>query len=369
MKSVVIVAAVLLGFVATVSLAVSDGLLDNGNFERGPNKSDLRGTEVIGRRAVPGWEISGFVEYIEAGHMQGDMLLVVPQGAFAVRLGNEASIKQTIKVTPGEFYSITFSAGRTCGQQERLNISVDGDSGVLPIQTTYSSNGWDSYAWAFKAVAAESSLRIHNPGVEDDPACGPLLDAVAIKALHPPRASNQNLLKNGDFEEGPYVFPDTPWGVLIPPITEDDHSPLPGWIVESLKAVKYVDAAHFSAPQGRRAVELLAGREGALVQITRTVPGRNYRLSFAVGDANNTCRGSMVVEAFADRSTAKVPYQSTGKGGFKRAVLEFTATGSRSRIMFFSTFYHTRNDDLSSLCGPVVDDVRVLSIHRSRRLL
>ncbi|CAN1176684.1 Protein DUF642 L-GALACTONO-1,4-LACTONE-RESPONSIVE GENE 2, partial [Linum perenne] len=33
-------------------------------------------------------------------------------------------------------------------------------------------------------------------------------------------------------------------------------SPLPGWIVESLKAVKYIDSDHSSVPQGRRAVEL-----------------------------------------------------------------------------------------------------------------
>ena len=31
-----------------------------------------------------------------------------------------------------------------------------------------------------------------------------------------------NMLKNGDFEEGPYIFPGTPWGVLVPPLDEDD---------------------------------------------------------------------------------------------------------------------------------------------------
>ena len=45
------------------------------------------------------------------------------------------------------------------------------------------------------------------------------------------------------------------------------------------KTAKYVDA---------RAVELVAGREAALVQEARgTVPGRRYRLSFSVGDAGN----------------------------------------------------------------------------------
>ena len=59
------------------------------------------------------------------------------------------------------------------------------------------------------------------------------------------------MLKNGDFEEGPYVFPDTPWGVLVPPMDEDDVSPLPGWTVMSdTKSVKYLDAAHFAVPRG-----------------------------------------------------------------------------------------------------------------------
>ncbi|KAJ9702507.1 hypothetical protein PVL29_004309 [Vitis rotundifolia] len=242
------VAFLLLLLCATCHIALSftDGLLPNGNFELGPKPSDMKGTEVIGRHAIPEWEISGFIEYIKAGQKQGDMLLVVPEGAFAVRLGNEASIKQRVKVIKGMYYSITFSAARTCAQEERLNISVAPDSGVLPMQTLYSSNGWDSYAWAFQADFDVIEIVIHNPGVEEDPACGPLIDSVAFRALYPPRPSSKNLLKNGGFEEGPYVFPNTSWGVLIPPNIEDDHSPLPGWMVESLKAVKYIDSDHFS---------------------------------------------------------------------------------------------------------------------------
>ncbi|XP_021277362.1 uncharacterized protein LOC110411501 [Herrania umbratica] len=343
---------------------VADGLLDNGNFESAPNATNMKGTVVVGRYAIPGWINEGFVEYIKSGQKQGDMLLVVPEGAYAVRLGNEASIKQAIKVIVGLYYSITFSAARTCAQEERLNVTVAPDSGVLPIQTVYSSNGWDSYAWAFKAIAAVIELIIHNTGKEEDPACGPLIDAVAIKALYPPRATNKNILKNAGFEEGAYIFPNTPWGVLIPPNIEDDHSPLPGWMVESLKAVKYIDSDHYFVPQGRRAVELVAGKESAIAQIARTTIGKTYRLSFSVGDANNSCVGSMVVEAFAGKDTLKVPYESKGTGGFKRAVLTFLAVSTRTRVMFLSTFYTMRSDDFSSLCGPVVDDVKLLSVHQ-----
>ena len=100
------------------------GLLPNGNFEYGPKPSELKGTKVVSPKAIPNWEISGYVEYIKSGQKQGDMLLIVPEGAFAVRLGNDTLIKQKIKVIKGMFYSLTFSAARTCGQEERLNISV-----------------------------------------------------------------------------------------------------------------------------------------------------------------------------------------------------------------------------------------------------
>lgn len=49
----------------------------------------------------------------------------------------------------------------------------------------------------------------------------------------------ENILKNGGFEEGPYIIPNATTGVLIPPFIEDDHSPLPAWIIESLKPVKH----------------------------------------------------------------------------------------------------------------------------------
>ncbi|KAK4798480.1 hypothetical protein SAY86_030806 [Trapa natans] len=341
-----------------------DGLLPNGNFEYGPKPTQMKGTVVIGKYAIPRWEISGFVEYIRAGQKQGDMLLVVPEGSYAVRLGNEASIKQRVKVVKGMYYSITFSAARTCAQEEKLNVSVAPDWGVLPMQTMYSSNGWDSYAWAWQAEVDVAEIVIHNPGIEEDPACGPLIDSIAIKALYPPRATNLNLLKNGNFEEGPYIFANTSWGVLIPPNIEDDHSPLPGWMVESLKAVKYIDSDHFSVPDGKRAVELVAGKESAIAQVVRTVPGKVYALTFSVGDASNSCEGSMVVEAFAGRDTVKVPYESKGKGGYKRAVLRFVAASARTRIMFYSTFYTMRSDDFASLCGPVLDDVKLQSARK-----
>ncbi|XP_028766316.1 uncharacterized protein LOC114750652 [Neltuma alba] len=362
---------VLLLFLATchATFSLRDGLLPNGNFELGPEPSQMKGTEVIASNAIPKWTISGFVEYIKAGQKQGDMMLLVPEGATAVRLGNEASIKQKLKLVKGMYYSITFSAGRTCAQDEKINVSVTptndkNDWGVFPIQTVYSSKGWDSYACGFRADYPEVEIVIHNPGLEEHPACGPIIDSVAIKSLYPPRRTNVNMLKNGDFEEGPYVLPKTDGGVLLPPNIEDAHSPLPGWMIESLKSVKYIDSDHFFVPKGKRAIELVAGREGAIAQIVRTQIGKTYDLSFAVGDANNACEGSMTVEAFAGKETVKVSYVSKGKGGFITGKLRFKAVSSRTRITFFSTFYSMKTD--GTLCGPVLDDVKLLSVRYLR---
>ncbi|KAL6903619.1 hypothetical protein ACP4OV_004432 [Aristida adscensionis] len=357
---------------ARAALAIPDGLLPNGNFEAAPDKKHLNGSRVTGRYAIPRWEIAGFVEYIGSGQKQGDMLLPVPEGAYAVRLGNDASIRQSLSVAPGACYAITFSAARTCAQAEALNVTVAPESDVLPIQTVYTSSGWDSYSWAFKATYSPVTLIVHNPGVSEDPACGPLIDLFAIKTLKTPQRTGikNNLLKNGDFEDGPYIFPNTQWGVLVPPMDEDDYSALSPWMVmSSTKSVKYVDAAHFAVPHGARAVELVSGMETALVQNVTTMPGWQYRLEFAVGDTGKDCVGAMSVQAYAARGSVKVPYQSQGRGGFRRGMLDFTAVAAQTRVVFVSMSYNVKRD--GTLCGPVVDDVSLVCTrnHTARRLL
>lgn len=170
------------------------------------------------------------------------------------------------------------------------------------------------------------------------------------------------MVKNPGFEEGPHRLINSTNGVLLPPRQEDLTSPLPGWMIESLKAVKFIDSKHFNVPFGLAAVELVAGRESAIAQVLRTVPNKSYNLTFTVGDAKNGCHGSMMVEAFAAKDTLKVPFKSEGKGRFKTASFRFKALSPRTRITFFSSFYHTRIDDFGSLCGPVLDQVRVLPV-------
>jgi len=169
------------------------GPLPNGNFEDPPNQSQMsNGSVVTGEHAIPFWKTSGFVEYICSGKTQGDMILTVPEGAHAVRLGNDACIQQQLSLTRGMYYALTFSASRTCAQDEVLNMTAvpvsggSAHSGDLPIQTVYTSSGWDSYSWAFKAEAGLVTIIIHNSGQQEDPACGPTVDAFAIRTLYPP---------------------------------------------------------------------------------------------------------------------------------------------------------------------------------------
>ncbi|KAL3751177.1 hypothetical protein ACJRO7_012058 [Eucalyptus globulus] len=136
---------------------------------------------------------------------------------------------------------------------------------------------------------------------------------------------SDTLVKNAGFEEGPHRLINSSNGVLLPPRQEDLTSPLPGWIIESLKAVKFIDKKHFNVPFGLAAVELVAGRESAIAQIIRTLLSKCYNLTFAVGDTRNGCHGSMMVEAFAAKDTLKVPFQSQGKGRFKTASFKFKA--------------------------------------------
>lgn len=171
-----------------------------------------------------------------------------------------------------------------------------------------------------------------------------------------------NLVRNPGFEVGPYHLSNTSNGILLPPKQEDKVSPLPGWIIESLKAVKYIDAKHFNVPHGQSAVELVAGRESAIAQVIRTETGKLYDLSFTIGDAKNGCHGSMMVEAFAAGKTLKVPHESKGKGEFKAAVLRFKAEGIRTRLTFYSSYYHTKLNDYGSLCGPILDEVKVAPV-------
>ncbi|KAJ0021001.1 hypothetical protein Pint_32354 [Pistacia integerrima] len=93
-------------------------LLPNGDFEQGPKKSNLNKTVIIGKYSLPKWEIEGLVEYISGGPQPGGFYFAVPRGVHAVRLGNEASISQSVNVKAGVIYTLTF--GKRTRDEEKL---------------------------------------------------------------------------------------------------------------------------------------------------------------------------------------------------------------------------------------------------------
>ncbi|XP_020968485.1 casein kinase II subunit alpha-like isoform X1 [Arachis ipaensis] len=62
------------------------------------------------------------------------------------------------------------------------------------------------------------------------------------------------------------------------------------------------------------------------------------------------------------KERVKVPFKSEGKGNFRTVSFKFKAVAPRTRLIFYSSFYHTRIDDYGSLCGPVLDQVIVFSV-------
>ncbi|KAL7170574.1 hypothetical protein ACSBR2_035447 [Camellia fascicularis] len=158
----------------------------NGDFEIPPKPSNLDKTVIKGKHSLPNWEINGLVDYMSGGPQPGGFYFAIPHVAHAMRLGNEASISQNVTVnTIGAIYSLTFGATRTCALDEVLRVSASGLSTDLPIQSLYSSDGGDTYGWAFMASSKVVKVTFYNPRVQENPICGLLLDAIAIKELPP----------------------------------------------------------------------------------------------------------------------------------------------------------------------------------------
>ncbi|GJY46887.1 carbohydrate binding domain-containing protein precursor [Tanacetum coccineum] len=284
---------------------------------------------ICGPDAVPSWKLNGTVKELTSGQKQGGMILIVPEGRHALRLGNDAQISQGVELEKGEIYSITFSASCTCAQLQSLNVSVPLASQTVDLQMLYSVQGWDTYAWAFQADQDDVSVVFTNPGMEDDPTSGPIIDDIAIKKLFVPTKSKDNAVLNGDFKEGPWMFRNASLGVLLPTNLDEETSTLPGWIVESNRAVRYTDSYHFSVPGGKC-------------------------------HARDMCKQPLAVMAFAGDQAENVHYTPNGNSTFQTANVNFTAKAEKTRVAFYSVYYNTRSDDMSSLCGPVADDIRVV---------
>lgn len=164
------------------------------------------------------------------------------------------------------------------------------------------------------------------------------------------------------------MFRNASLGVLLPTNLDEETSSLPGWIVESNRAVRYIDSYHFSVPGGKRALELLSGKEGIISQMVATTPNKPYKMSFSLGHGGDKCKQPLAVMAFAGDQAENVHYTPNANSTFQTVNVNFTAKAERTRVAFYSVYYNTRSDDMSSLCGPVVDDITVVVSHCGRGL-
>ncbi|KAE8708850.1 putative Prefoldin subunit [Hibiscus syriacus] len=355
----VLLLMLIFGHFSSISLA-QDGLVVNGDFETRPLNGFPSEAITDGPVEIPSWRSIGTVELVASGEkVGGGMVLIVPRGTHAVRLGNDAEISQELTVEKGSSYAVTFSAARTCAQMESLNVSVPPASQTVDLQTLYNVQGWDPYSISFAAAEEKVRLSFRNPGMEDDPECGPIIDDIAIKKLQVPHKPKDNAVVNSGFEFGPWMFQNVSLGVLLPTNLDEETSPVPGWMVESIRAVRYIDSNHYAVPEGKRAVELVSGKEGIISQMVETKADKLYSLSFSLGHARDKCKEPLAVMAFAGDQAQSFHYTPVSNSTFQVASVNFTARAERTRIAFYSVYYNTRSDDISSLCGPVVDDVRV----------
>ncbi|CAA2984042.1 uncharacterized protein LOC111397114 [Olea europaea subsp. europaea] len=124
------------------------------------------------------------------------------------------------------------------------------------------------------------------------------------------------------------------------------HWPLPGWIVESNRADRYIDSYHFSVPGSKRAVELLSGKECITSQMVETKANKPYRLTFSLGHAGDSCKQPLAIMAFASDQAQNIHYAPDSNSTFH---LNFSAKAQRTRVAFYIVYYNTRTDDKSSL--------------------
>lgn len=165
-------------------------------------------------------------------------------------------------------------------------------------------------------------------------------------------AQGGNLVRNGDFEASGAV---TAWLSL-----HAGSSAIPGWRISS----GYVDVVGrwWQAAGGTDSLEVGTPGPGAIEQGVATVPGRRYRLSFAL--AGNPQGPPRVKTLFVSAGPVRRAFTFDTAGrtfrsmGWRTETLDFTATASTTTIAFARTDGSPR----SGWYGPAIDDVSVTAL-------
>ncbi|KAL0377289.1 UNVERIFIED_CONTAM: hypothetical protein Sradi_3034400 [Sesamum radiatum] len=87
--------------------------------------------------------------------------------------------------------------------------------------------------------------------------------------------------------------------------------------------VKYIDAKSHFVPEGKAAVEIVAGISAGVQTAKLLNQGSNYNLEFMLGDANDSCPGDLTVGVIAGSSVQNFTVHSNGTGAAKKYSLTF----------------------------------------------
>ncbi len=145
--------------------------------------------------------------------------------------------------------------------------------------------------------------------------------------------SSQNLIQNGDFEQGPAQM--FQWGVNL----SAGDAGLPGWTIVA-GDVDAVYSNFWNPYSGAVSIDLNGFVPGTIAQSFPTIPGGRYALTFALaGNPYSLPTLKHLLVSVGNQSSAFV-FDNTGTDatnmGWQRPAIEFIADATMTTLMFQS---------------------------------
>ncbi|PPD79432.1 hypothetical protein GOBAR_DD23634 [Gossypium barbadense] len=244
-----------------------------------------------------------------------------------------------------------------------LNVSGPDNQGIFSFKQNYGKQAWQSYGLYLGLSGQDETVNLlfESQSVEsdDNSTCWPVIDSLLVKAVENLVQGKDNLLLNGGFEFGPDFLSNSTEGILLDSASSPVQSPLSQWAV--VGTIKYIDSEHFFVPHGNAAVEIVSGVSAGIHTEVTLAKGSAYNLEFILGDANNACEGDFIVEVRAGSVAQNFTIRSNGTGSAEKSSIKFEVDSNATTPISFSSFTTSQTKD-GIFCGPVVDDVVLLSL-------
>ncbi|KAL3893941.1 MAG: hypothetical protein SGCHY_005553, partial [Lobulomycetales sp.] len=263
----------------------------------------------------------------------------------------EMVLKQTVELIPGKQYKLSFQLRKNPCGNGKFFFKVT-PAGVPNHKTLYmemtGTNTWEKVEQNFMA---ESDFGVLSFGSLSGSSCGPVIDSVElVPSASPLVVSGTNMIENPSFEYNPGCGGNS-WCMV-----DDDQ--VPAWKATGGRIE--LDKTVWPAYNGDTSIDLSTDRETILYQPLALVPGRRYRLNFAL--RKNECGNGKFFfkiapqhEAVTKDSNEIFPYgRYTGTGQWRKVGQTFTVSHPNVNVMFGS--------DSGSSCGPVIDAVEVIAV-------